>query len=357
MDPHPPIRLVVVAPGPKARRRLGAALDLVPTVEVVGAAADARGAALIAARFHPDAVLVATPTTVKEARWVFPALLRMAPSVPVLLTPLELWFPEDGVGTPDVRRFVEVLRVAWSGGMKPAEDEELAVLAHDIVTPASSVIALSELLLQYWDRFEEGERREALTRIAGLGRELARLVERLIRSGAAAGGGLVGERRPCEIAPIIQEAVEQVRSSAAGHRFEVSAPPGLPRPRVDRGAVVEAVANYLSNAVKHAPPASAIRVTATAVDGEVRITVADDGPGIDPGDQGDLFQKFSRIPGHDTGGHGLGLFIARTIAEAHGGRVWVDSRPGHGATFGIALPVARSHARARRRGARLAARH
>jgi len=339
MDPQRSLRLVVVAPGPQARRRLRAVLEAIPGTEVVGEAADARGAALVSAGLRPDAVLLATPTTEKDAGWVFPALLRMTPAVPVLLTPLELWFPENGDGVPEARRFAEVLRLAWSGDATPDEIEDVAVLAHDIVTPATSVTAIAELLLRYWDRFDEGERRRALEGIAGLGRELARLVERLLRAGADGRGGLVGERGQEEIGPVVEEAVAQARSSAPGQRFAVSIAPGLPRLRVDRGAVAEAVANYLSNAVKHAPPGSVIRVVAAEADGEVRITVSDEGPGIHPGHQELLFRKFSRLPGNGAGGHGLGLFIVRSIAEAHGGRVWVESRAGEGATFGLALPA------------------
>jgi signal transduction histidine kinase len=357
MDPNRPIRLVVVAPGPKARQRVRAALEAVPGVEVVGEAADARGAALVSAGLRPDAVLLAAPTTEKDARWVLPALLRMNPAVPVLLTPLELWFPEGDVGAAEVRRFAEVLRLAWSGQEPGTEREGLAVLAHDIVTPAASVTAVAEMLLRYWDRFDEGERRRALEGIAGLGRELARLVERLVRSGTDGRGGLVGERSLSDIGVILEEAVAQARSSAPGHRLEVSVSPGLPKLRVDPGAVVEAVANYLSNAVKHAPLGSAIRVAATTADGEVRITVADDGPGIHPRHHERLFQKFSKLSSNGVSGHGLGLYIARTIAEAHGGRVWVDSRPGQGATFSLAIPAPAPAARTRRRRARLGMPH
>ncbi|HEV8571735.1 MAG TPA: ATP-binding protein [Actinomycetota bacterium] len=353
MDRERPIRLVVVAPGPKARGRLRDALEAVPGVDVVAEAADVRGAALVSARVGPDAVLLAAPTTEKDARWVFPALLRMAPAVPVLLTPLEMWFPDGEVGAPDVRRFAEVLRLAWSGEDPETQKEGLAVLAHDIVTPAASVTAVAEMLLRYWDRFDERERRRALEGIAGLGRELARLVERLVRSGADGRGGLVGERRLLEIGPILEQAVGQASSSGTGHRFELSVAPGLPKLRIDPGAVVEAVANYLSNAVKYAPPGSAIRVAAGSVDGEVRITVADEGPGIHLNDQDHLFQKFSRLSGNGAGGHGLGLYIARTIAEAHGGRVWVESRPGQGAMFGLAIPAPATGIRTRRRRTRL----
>jgi signal transduction histidine kinase len=357
MDRDRPIRLVVVAPGPKARRRLRDALEAVSGVEVVAEAADARDAALVSAGLRPDAVLLAAPTTEKDAKWVFPAFLRMAPAVPVFLTPLEMWFPEGDVGAPEVRRFAQVLRLAWSGKALQAEKEGLALLAHDIVTPAASVTAVAEMLLRYWDQFDEGERRRALEGIASLGRELARLMERLVRSGADGNRGLVGKRSLREIGPILQEAVAQACDPAADHHFEVSVAPGLPRVRVDPGSVVEAVANYLSNAVKHAPRGSPISVAAAAADGEVRITVADHGPGIDLRHQQRLFQKFSRLSGNGADGHGLGLYIARTIAEAHGGRVWVESRPGRGATFGLAIPVPASAARTRRRRARVGVAH
>lgn len=356
MDPERPIRLVVVAPGPKARRRLREALAAVSGVEVVGEAADARGAALVSAGLRPDAVLLAAPTTEKDARWVLPALLRMGPAVPVLVTPLETWFPQGDAGAPEVRRLAQVLRLAWTGD-DATKREGLAVLAHDIVSPAASVTAVAEMLLRYWDRFDEGERRRALEGIAGLGRELARLVERLVRSGADGGGGLVGNRSHQEIGPIVEGAVAQARSAGTDHRFEVSMPPGLPRVRVDRGSVTGAVANYLSNAVKHSPPGSAISVAAVAAEGEVRITVTDQGPGIDPRHRDRLFQKFSRLPGDGPQGHGLGLYIARSITEAHGGRVWVESVPGQGATFGLAIPVPATPTRSRRRRARLGAVH
>jgi signal transduction histidine kinase len=235
MDPERRIRLVVAAPGPNARRRLRSALEAVSGVEVVGEAADVPTAALMSAGLRPDAVVLATPATEKDARWSLPHLLRMAPAVPVVLTPLELWFPKGGLGAPDVRRFAEVLRVAWSGQEPPAEKEELAILAHDIVAPAASVTAVAEMLLRYWERFDERERRRALEGIAGLGRELARLVERLVRSGTDGRGGLVGERTAHEIAPILEEAAAQARSGATSHRFELSVPAGLPTVRIDPG--------------------------------------------------------------------------------------------------------------------------
>jgi signal transduction histidine kinase len=109
--------------------------------------------------------------------------------------------------------------------------------------------------------------------------------------------------------------------------------------------------------VKHGPPGSPIRLAAEAAEGEVRVTVADQGPGIDPRHREALFQKFSRLPGNGEGGHGLGLYITRTIAEAHGGRVWVECRPGRGATFGLAIPWAAAAVPRRRRRARLSVPH
>lgn len=107
-----------------------------------------------------------------------------------------------------------------------------------------------------------------------------------------------------------------------------------------RGVLV----NYLENAVKYAPEPAAITVSVgyTPDSGRARISVRDEGPGIAPEDQPRLFQRFFRAPSvaRRTRGLGLGLYLCRAIAEAHGGAVGVDSTPGAGATFWIELPHA-----------------
>ena len=99
--------------------------------------------------------------------------------------------------------------------------------------------------------------------------------------------------------------------------------------------------NLIDNAVKYSPPGGEVRVDAYANSQAVLVQVSDSGPGIASADQRLIFEKFGRVTGTDAKpGTGLGLFIARSIAEAHGGTIEVRSAPGRGATFTVALPAA-----------------
>ena len=115
----------------------------------------------------------------------------------------------------------------------------------------------------------------------------------------------------------------------------------LPHLRGDRERLRQVVQNLVDNAVKYSPAGSEVRVSASADNGIVRVRVRDQGPGIPVDDQKLIFEKFGRstVAGGAKAGTGLGLFIARSIAEAHGGKLDVHSTVGHGATFTLTLPV------------------
>jgi len=96
--------------------------------------------------------------------------------------------------------------------------------------------------------------------------------------------------------------------------------------------------NLIGNAVRYAPPGTTVAVTATAQDGVAAVTVADRGKGIALQDQARVFEKFERVDPAEPGGSGLGLYIARRLARAMGGDIILDSAPGEGARFTLALP-------------------
>jgi two-component system sensor histidine kinase KdpD len=107
---------------------------------------------------------------------------------------------------------------------------------------------------------------------------------------------------------------------------------------VDEILFEQVFVNLLENAAKHTPPGTLIEVGAESRPREVIAYVADRGPGLPPGEEELVFQKFHR-GGGTTGGIGLGLTISRGIVTAHGGRIWAENRPGGGAVFRISLPV------------------
>jgi signal transduction histidine kinase len=146
--------------------------------------------------------------------------------------------------------------------------------------------------------------------------------------------------------------VHQGAAEQAGVKIVAEVPPGLPDVFVDPDRLQLVFTNMLSNAVRFAPRDSQITVRAQVAHSaqvrdhrlsepdEVRFEVVDQGPGIPKEHQVGLFEKFFRVPGSPIGGSGLGLFIAKGLVQAHGGRIGVDSDPGRGSTFWFTVPVA-----------------
>ena len=117
--------------------------------------------------------------------------------------------------------------------------------------------------------------------------------------------------------------------------------PDLPRGKADERRIMQVLLNLAANAIKFTE-AGEIRVEAAAREGKFLISVADTGPGISKSDQQRIFEQFQQAEGSNTrrkGGTGLGLSIAKRIVELHGGRIWVESSPGHGSVFRFTLPV------------------
>ena len=129
---------------------------------------------------------------------------------------------------------------------------------------------------------------------------------------------------------------------AAGINLSVDLPDDLPNIQGDKALLRQALANYITNAIKYAPDSGPMLVQAKVSGDEVVIGVKDSGPGIPPEDHPRLFEKFYRVDRNDGGkvkGSGLGLALVRSIAERHGGRVWCSSQVGEGSTFYISLPL------------------
>ena len=160
-------------------------------------------------------------------------------------------------------------------------------------------------------------------------------------------GRIEAKTEEVDVVSMVQSVVEEMRDLAEQrkHTLTLSLGDDLPRVRGIGLLVREAVANYVTNAIKYTPEGGRITVRAVAVPPGVRIEVADNGVGIAPEDQKRLFTEFARIRQKDrilgrTEGSGLGLSIVKRIITSHGGKVSVTSEPGKGSTFGLDLPAA-----------------
>jgi len=157
-------------------------------------------------------------------------------------------------------------------------------------------------------------------------------------------GAVVPQLAPVRPATLVAGAVDPLRLQveARGIRLEVDAAPDLPKVSVDRSQIERVIANLVTNAMRATPADGTITVTATLRADEVAISVADTGTGVPRDDLPRIFEPFVQVPHTPGAGAGLGLTISRRIVEGHGGRLTVQSEPGHGSTFTFGLPLAGS---------------
>ncbi|RPH74801.1 MAG: two-component system sensor histidine kinase KdbD, partial [Nitrospiraceae bacterium] len=170
-------------------------------------------------------------------------------------------------------------------------------------------------------------------------RRLDRLVRNLLDMTRLESGVVQLQKEWHPVEEIVGAALTRLEGRLSGHQVGTNFPPDLPLVLVDGVLMEQVLINLLENALKFTPPSTAIELSATASDHELVFEVADRGPGIPPGDEQRIFDKFYRAGPAREGGVGLGLTVCRGIIEAHGGRIWVEKRPGGGAVFRFTLPV------------------
>jgi two-component system, NtrC family, sensor histidine kinase KinB len=147
--------------------------------------------------------------------------------------------------------------------------------------------------------------------------------------------------QPVDLAEIVYRTVGAARDSSSRDRFEVSVQEGLPCASGDPSRQTQILNNLLSNAMKFSPPDTPIHVTVTREDHYLRVSVSDQGPGIAAEHHDRLFERFFRLTqGRRVKGSGLGLYITKGLVEGQGGKVFVESEAGKGATFSYTVPIA-----------------
>ncbi len=220
-----------------------------------------------------------------------------------------------------------------------AREEILSVVSHDLRSPLGTILlgASSLLAVELGDRSQRI--RPVAQRIHRQAERMARLIEDLVDFAAIQSGRVVLERSLHRATEILDAATDMFGAMAIerGLRFEARATPDLPPIECDSERAVQVLSNLVSNALKVTPRGGAIAIGAEPKDREVVFFVRDTGPGIDPEDMPNLFERFWRGKESRYRGAGLGLSIARGIVDAHGGRIWAESQVGVGSTFYFSL--------------------
>jgi len=170
-------------------------------------------------------------------------------------------------------------------------------------------------------------------------KRMDRLVNNLLYMTRLEAGAIEVRKEPLPLEEVVGAAIGRIEDRIHGHSLTTHLPLDLPLVPLEGVLIEQVLMNLLDNAIKYSPPGSPIDVSAELADGEVILEVADRGPGVPVGEEQRIFDKFHRAAPGDTQGVGLGLAICRGILEAHGGRIWVEGRPGGGAVFRFALPL------------------
>jgi signal transduction histidine kinase len=233
------------------------------------------------------------------------------------------------------RRTVEELR-----RLSALRADFVSLVSHELRSPMAAVIGAARTLQGRWRQLAAEQRESFLALIGDETTRLAELISDVLDTSRIEAGTFSFSFGDVDLGALVADVVANavVGQDEVRVRSDVDGP--LPTIRGDRRRLHQVVQNLVDNAVKYSGVGAEVRVRARAENGVVRIDVADDGPGIPSEDQRLIFEKFGRSgSGGAKPGSGLGLFIARSIAEAHGGTLDVESAPDHGATFTLELPV------------------
>ena len=297
-----------------------------------------RGAAL---GVHDGAV---TPQQLQQAEALLAGAVGAATARALVATAAEA----EPLGAAEVLRLADEARTLRQRneqleGLDRLKDDFMSSVTHELRTPLTSIRALGELM-----RDEPGMPEAQRQRFVGIlvdeSERLSRLVNQVLDLAKIESGAADWRPERLDVVPLLARAAAATEGLFRARRavLEVSAPARAPAVEVDADRLQQVLVNLLANAARFVPEGTGRVELVLSVAGAVlTIEVRDNGPGVPLADQATVFDKFRQAggPRERAGGTGLGLPISRRIVEHFGGRLWLKSRPGEGATFGIELPI------------------
>lgn len=229
----------------------------------------------------------------------------------------------------------------------------LATMSHELRTPLTSVIGYAEMMVEGLAGPISPEQRDYLGTILGKADQLLTLITSVLDMSTLESAPLALERAPLALSELVASEVASIQPQAARRGIAIQLDAAGPGAVVgDRRKLRQVVASLLSNAIKFTPERGRVQVAVTpgplapgdaSAAPAIQLVVTDSGIGISRDQVAKIFEPFFQVDSSSTrafGGTGLGLTLAKAYVEAHGGRIWVDTAPGHGSTFTAALPAA-----------------
>ena len=215
----------------------------------------------------------------------------------------------------------------------------LSAVSHDLRTPLAAIVGAASTVRDAPPELAPEQRQELLETVCDEAERLGRLVANLLDMVRLDSGAVALKREWVPLEEMIGSALTRLDRWLSTHRVVTCVPEDLPLLAVDPVLLEQVLVNLLENAVKYTPPGTEVTVSASRVPEGVAIVVADRGPGLPPGDEVRVFEKFYRGPQTGKSGVGLGLAIAHAIARVHGGTLQAANREGGGAEFRLLLPL------------------
>jgi signal transduction histidine kinase len=323
---------------------------------VVGSAFSGSDAVALAAELRPDLVLMDIRLrggsdgveSAKEirSRFVVPIIFATAYADDKTVQRAKVAEPFGYILKPfDSRELRTVIEVAlYEHRMQRQRADFVAMLSHDIRSPLGVILSYAELLGEEIRRGDAKEAEELLHRLTSATLSVHTLVSNYLEASRIESGHMSVQCEPVALNEVLERVCAQYEGEARRRRIvlERSFPQPSPRALADPVATERIVTNLLYNALKFTPAEGRVRVAASAPSrGEVLVSIADTGSGIAPEEVPRLFERYQTGGAGGPGaGTGLGLFIVRTLVEAHGGRVEVGPSAGGGTCFSVHLPAA-----------------
>jgi signal transduction histidine kinase len=223
------------------------------------------------------------------------------------------------------------------------KSEFLANMSHELRTPLNAILGFSQVLREGLFGEVNEKQVEYLEDILASGNHLLSRINDVLDLSKVEAGQIELEPAPFSLREALERGVVMLKERALknGVDLRLEPSPEVDVVTADERRIRQVVFNLLSNAVKFTPEGGRIVVSSARHDGELRIAVADTGPGIAREDQERIFEEFQQtdLGARQQEGTGLGLALSRRLIELHGGRIWVESEPGEGSTFVVALPA------------------